>query len=256
MNMQQEQVIKLLQEKRLVKVISGIGNFDEDRVGQVVRSATVARAGAVDVAARQDLVRLARQTTDLPIFASSINPQDLAIAVEHGADVAEIGNFDALYNDGFYLTAEEVLRLTEKTLALLSEEALLSVTIPGYLTPDAQVRLAERLESMGVAMIQTEGASRVITMTREVQLLSPQEKTLLTLENTRTLCQAVCIPVITASGIHADNVQAAFQAGASAVGIGSAINRLHTEEDMVEALSAIIRQVALLGTSSSLELAS
>lgn len=253
---QQEQLIKLLQEKCLVKVISGINNFDLDQIAQVVRSATVAGAGAVDVTARHDVVRLARQLTDLPIFASSINPQELAIALENGADVAEIGNFDALYKDGFYLSAEEVLKLTEKTLALIPQNALVSVTIPGYLSVEAQVRLAEQLGSLGVTMLQTEGASRIINMTKEVQLLSATEKATQTLENTKALVKATSTPVMTASGIAANNILEAFQAGASAVGIGSAVNSLYTEEDMVETLMLMMTQVQLLKRANKLELAS
>ncbi len=256
MQKQQEQVIQLLKEKRLVKVISGINNFDLDRVGQVVRAATVAGAGAVDVAARHDVVRQTRQITDLPIFASSINLQDLAIAAANGADVAEIGNFDALYNDGFYLSAEEVLHLAEKTLALVSNDTLVSVTIPGYLSIEAQIRLAERLAFLGVHMLQTEGASKVITLTREVQLLESKEKAALTLENTQALCQAVSIPVMSASGIQVNNVQEAFKRGAAAVGIGSAVNRLHTEEDMVDVLMAIMSQVQELHQQKMVGLAS
>ncbi len=256
MTSKQSQVLQLLREKRLVKVISGISNFDSDHVAQVVRAASVAGVGAVDVAARHDIVQLASQTTDLPVFASSINPQDLAIAAANGADVAEIGNFDALYKDGFYLTADEVLRLTEKTQALLPQETLLSVTIPGYLSVDAQVRLAERLQAMGVTMLQTEGASRVVTVTRTVQLLPAEEKARLTLENTQALCAAVSLPVMTASGIHAGNVVEAFDAGAAAVGIGSVVNRLHAEEDMVDVLLGIMQQVQTRMAKQSVVLAS
>jgi len=245
MNKHHTRLKQLLTEKRLVKVISGINNFDPERVAQVVRSAAVAGAGAVDVAARHDIVLLARQITDLPVFASSINPQDLAVAVANGANVAEIGNFDALYNDGFYLTADEVIQLTRQTQALISKDALLSVTVPGYLSVEAQVRLAESLQEMGVSMLQTEGASRVITLTKEVQLLPPEDKARLTFENTCALCKAISVPVMTASGIHAGNVQEAFQSGASAVGIGSAVNRFHTEEEMVDALMLIMQQVAV-----------
>ncbi len=247
MNKQQEQVKQLLQQKRLVKVISGIDNFDLDKVAQTVRAAAVAGAGAVDVAARADVVRLARQSSDLPVFASSTNPQDLAIAAANGAHVAEIGNFDALYKDGFYLSAEEVLKLAEQTRALLSSDTLLSVTIPGYLSVEAQVRLAEQLQAIGADMIQTEGASRVITLTREVQILDAEEKARLTMENTAALCRTVSIPVMTASGINVDNIQEAFRLGAAAVGIGSSVNKLASEEDMVLVLSQMMHQVALLG---------
>jgi 2-keto-3-deoxy-6-phosphogluconate aldolase len=240
---QQEQLFQALQGRRLVKVIAGIDNFDLERVAQVVRAATAAGAGAVDVAARADIVELARQLTDLPIFASSVTPEDLATAIASGADVAEIGNFDALYKDGFYLSADDVVKLTEQTRNLLPKGTPLSVTIPGHLSMESQVRLAQHLESMGVTMLQTEGASRVITLTKEVQLLPAEEKARLTLENTEVLAACVSIPVMTASGVTVDNVLDGFKVGAAAVGVGSTVNRLTTEADMVEVLTAMMQQV-------------
>lgn len=240
---QLKQLQQALAEKRLVKVISGIDNFDLDRVGQVVRAATCAGAGAVDVAARPEVVGYVRQLTSLPVFASSVSPQALAEAVTHGADAVEIGNFDALYKEGFYLTAEEVIRLTEQTLSLLPPGTFRSVTVPGHLSVEAQVKLAQQLEKLGVHLLQTEGASRVVSVNREVQRMSAEEKARLTLENTRTLAASVNIPVMTASGIDAGNVVEAFDAGAAAVGIGSAVNRLAGEQKMVAALQIILAAV-------------
>ncbi len=116
------------------------------------------------------------------------------------------------------MTAEELLELTKKTQALLPKETPLSVTVPGYLSIDAQILLADELQSMGVTMIQTEGASKVISLTRTVQLLPAEEKAQLTLQNTQVLCRVVSIPVMTASGINLENIQDAFALGASAVG--------------------------------------
>jgi thiamine monophosphate synthase len=93
-------------------------------------------------------------------------------------------------------------------------------------------------------MLQTEGASRVVSLTKEVKLLGNSDKLRLTLENTRTLSQAVSIPVMTASGIDAANVQKAFLAGASAVGVGKAVNQFHREEDMIETLVELMTQVS------------
>ncbi len=45
------------------------------------------------------------------MFVSSVNPEELAMAAQHGADVLEIGNFDALYAEGKRISAEEVLEL-------------------------------------------------------------------------------------------------------------------------------------------------
>ncbi len=244
MNPQQQQLQTLLQAKRLVKVIAGIDNVDRERVQKVVDAATIADAGAVDVAARADIVSMVRQATKLPVFASSVNPKELLLAIQHGADVAELGNFDALYKQGFYLTAEEVLQLVRQTRTLLSDKAMLSVTIPGHLSLEAQVRLAQKLHAEGVTLFQTEGASRVVTTTRTVELLSPEDKVRLTFENTQALCRAVPCAVMTASGLHAGNVNQAFLMGASAVGIGSAVNQLESQTEMVTVLREIMNQVA------------
>lgn len=249
---QKQHILQQLSEKRFVKVISGINNFDLDNVLQVVQAAEAAQATAVDVAADEAIVKAVRQTTGLPVFASSTEPAKLAEAVVNGADVAEIGNFDALYEQGFYLTAEDVIRLTEETIALLPEGTLLSVTVPGYLSTEAQIQLAKQLEALGATMLQTEGTSRVLSMSRKVQLLSAEDKIRLTLENTKALSQAVRIPVMTASGIQVDNVQQAFLAGAAAVGVGSAVNRLSSEEAMVQVLLSLMAAVQALPAQPAL----
>ena len=237
-----------LQQRSLVKVIAGIDNTDLDRVSQVVQAATQTNAGSVDVAATETVVRLTRQLTDLPVFASSVTPEALAQAVENGADAVEIGNFDALYAQGFYLGAQDVIELTEKTLALLPTDTLLSVTIPGHLSLEAQISLAQKLEAMGVDMLQTEGASSVVTITREVQLLSTADKVALTLRNTHALSQAVSIPIITASGMSAETVSAALENGASAIGVGTAVNRLAQTSEMVTVLEEVMTAVTRFAT--------
>jgi len=244
MNQQQEQLLTLLRQKRLVKVIAGIDNLDESRVLQVVKAAELAGAGAMDVAAQPEIVKLAKANTELPVFASSIHAEELAQAIEAGADAAEIGNFDALYKNGFYMTAEELLALTKKTQALFPKGTPLSVTIPGYLSTDAQILLADELQSLGVTLIQTEGASKVISTTRSVQLLPAEEKAQLTLHNTQVLCRVVSIPVMTASGINLENIQEAFTMGAAAVGVGSAVNRLASQDEMVTMLRAMMQTVS------------
>ncbi len=86
-----------LEEKRAVKVIAGIDNFDIENIKKVVASAEKAHASAVDISAREDIVREIRSMTDMPIFVSSIVPSELVRAVELGADAIELGNFDVLY---------------------------------------------------------------------------------------------------------------------------------------------------------------
>jgi hypothetical protein len=244
MTVTKEALLTTLRQQPFVKMIAGIDNVDLNRVSMVVKAATQAGCQAVDVAATSAVVQCARQLTTLPVFASSVEPQALADAILAGADVAEIGNFDALYKNGFYLTAEDVIRLTEETLALLPEGTPLSVTVPGHLTVETQVRLAQHLEQLGVALIQTEGASRVVSTTKTVEVLSAADRFALTLENTEAIAQAVNIPVMTASGITVENAAQPFSVGATAIGVGSSISTLAAEEAMTEALSALVTHVA------------
>lgn len=243
MNTRQQNVINLLKQNKLVKAIAGINNFDIESVKTIVNAATKANVAAIDIAADVNIVNAARELTHLPLFVSSVEPQALASGINAGADIAEIGNFDALYAQGLYLTAQDIINLTQETQRILPEGTPLSVTVPGHLSPEAQIALARQLEQLGVTMIQTEGASRVVALNRTVEVLEGEQKVALTLQNTQALVNAVNTPVLTASGLNADNVALAINAGAAGVGIGSAVNKLTNEADMVSVLSAIVNVV-------------
>ena len=111
-----------LAEHRAVKIISGIDNFDADRVRNVVIAAEQSGASAVDICADREIVSMVRNMTDMPIFVSSIKPQELAMAVALGADAIELGNFDALYKNGVSMSAHEVMDLVHETLRLINKE--------------------------------------------------------------------------------------------------------------------------------------
>jgi hypothetical protein len=53
--------------------------------------------------------------------------------------MVEIGNYDGFYGEGRVFSAEEVLRLTRETRALLGDRIPLSVTVPHTLALDQQV---------------------------------------------------------------------------------------------------------------------
>lgn len=92
---------KHLTEKRAVKVIAGIDNFDIENIKKVVMSAQESGASAVDICAKPEIISEIREMTDMPIFVSSIVPSELVKAVELGADAIELGNFDVLYKKVF-----------------------------------------------------------------------------------------------------------------------------------------------------------
>jgi hypothetical protein len=246
-----ERLKAALNERCAVKIIAGIANFDLANVLQVVRAAEAAGAHAVDVAARADIVKAAREATNAAIFASSVEPKALAEAVAAGADVAELGNFDALYDQGLFLSAEDVLKLAQETVALVQGKALVSITIPGHLNPDSQAQLAANLEAIGVDIIQTEGSARVLANTPTVKSLTQAEKEELTLRNTRVLAAATCLPIMTASGMNADNAALAFESGASAIGVGAYVNQANTEVEMTQRiLSVMANRVSVISQAS------
>lgn len=236
-----EQLKNVISQKRFVKVIAGIDNFDADRVRNIVLAAEKGGANAVDVSAREDIIRMVKETTTIPVFVSSIIPEELAMAVEAGADALEIGNFDALYKNGMRITAEKVLQITEKTMELAGKNIFLSVTVPGHLEINEQIELAQKLEEMGVDLIQTEGAATVET--QEVGTKGLIQKAHVSIANTIELVRNINIPVMTASGITSTTAPMAFASGASAIGIGSCVNKLNSTLEMTAAVMSVVSAV-------------
>ena len=141
-----------------LKIIAGLTNFDRQSVARTVKAAHLGGATFLDIAADAELVRLAKSLTDLPICVSAVAAEDFLEPVAAGADLIEIGNFDAFYAQGRRFEAPEVLELTRATRALLPEITL-SVTVPHILALDEQVHLAEALVDAGADLIQTEGGT-------------------------------------------------------------------------------------------------
>ena len=221
-----------LMEKRAVKIIAGIDNFDADRVKNVVLAADQAGASAVDICADREIISMVRELTNMPIFVSSIKPQDLAMSIAMGADAIELGNFDALYKNGISMTGSQVMDLVRETLSMINkEEVFFSVTIPGNIEISEQISMARELESMGIDLIQTEGHYSNTDIPNGVRGLI--ERAELTISNTIEISRNVEIPVMTATGINPTTASLAFAAGASAIGCGSCVNKLDSEISMI-----------------------
>ena len=231
-----------LSEKKAVKIIAGIDNFDINRVKNVVIAADRAGASAVDVCANEEIIAMAKETTSLPIFVSSIVPEDLAMAVKFGADAIEIGNFDALYKKGMRMSAMEILDIVQETLSLVKKSnVFVCVTIPGHIEVSEQISLAKELEKLNIDLIQTEGAATVEAQSQGARGLL--ETAQVSIANTIELARNVEIPVMTASGLTTTTVPMAFAAGASAVGVGSCVNKLSSEIEMIATATAIVESV-------------
>ena len=226
-----------LQEKRAVKVIAGIDNFDIENIRKVVSAAQQSGASAVDICADPDIIAMVRDLTDLPIFVSSVDPEELAHAVALGADAVELGNFDALYKKGISFSAEQVLNLAKRTKELV-EDTFFCVTIPGELEIAEQVELARELEAIGVDLIQTEGHFSNESPSNGVRGLL--ERAELTISNTIELSRNVELPIMTATGINPTTASLAFAAGASAIGCGSCVNKLDSEISMLAVSKSLV----------------
>ena len=235
---------KALEEKRAVKIIAGIDNFDAESVKKVVVSASNSGASAVDICADPDIISMVRDLTDLPIFVSSVDPEELAHALVLGADAVELGNFDALYKKGMTFTSAQVLSLAKRTKELIGD-AFFCVTIPGELEISEQIELARELEILGIDLIQTEGHFTKEEPSNGVRGLL--ERAELTISNTIELTRNIDLPVMTATGINPTTAPLAFAAGASAIGCGSCVNKLDSEISMM----AVCRSLAEIAEHSA-----
>ncbi len=228
-------------QSRVLKVISGLNNFDAKSVAATVKAADRGGATFVDIAADPDLVRLVRSLTNLPICVSAVEPNKFVSAIAAGADLIEIGNFDSFYASRRRFEAAEVLALTAETRSLLPHVTL-SVTVPHILTLDKQVQLAEDLVAAGADIIQTEGGTS--SKPHSAGTLGLIEKAAPTLAAAYEISRAVSVPVLCASGLSSVTVPLAIAAGAAGVGVGSAINQLGNEVAMVAAVRSLVESLA------------
>jgi hypothetical protein len=225
-----------------LKIISGLHNFDPERVAAVVRAAQQGGATFVDIAADPGLVAIAKANTTLPVCVSAVDPQLFVMAVAAGADLIEIGNFDSFYSQGRTFSAVEVLELTRQTRALLPQIAL-SVTVPHTLALDEQVQLAVDLVEAGADMIQTEGGTS--SQPTHPGVLGLIEKAAPTLAAAYEIARAVSVPVLCASGVSDVTAPMAIAAGASGIGVGSAVNQLNSEIAMIAVVRSLVEALAV-----------
>ncbi len=219
-----------LVERRLLKVIAGLANFDTASVERIARAGGRGGADVIDIACDPELVKLAAEVSGLPICVSAVDPELFPAAVTAGAAMVEIGNYDAFYPLGRVFDAEEVLAITRRTRELLPE-VVLSVTVPHVLPLDQQEQLAVDLVAAGADIIQTEGGTSAKPFS--AGSLGLIEKAAPTLAAAFSISRAVTVPVLCASGLSAVTVPMAIASGAAGVGVGSAVNKLNDELAMV-----------------------
>jgi thiamine monophosphate synthase len=231
------QLAQAFAQKKALKIISGLNNFDVAKVIAIAEAAEAGGATFIDIAAAPDLIAAVRQVTSLPICVSAVEPELLAAAVDSGADSVEIGNFDCFYAQGRRFEAAEVLELTQRTRSLLPNTTL-SVTVPHILPLDEQVALAEALVKAGADIIQTEGGTS--SQPIHAGILGLVEKAAPTLAAAHAISRAVNVPVLCASGLSDVTAPMAIAAGAAGVGVGSAINKLNDKLAMVAVVRSLV----------------
>ncbi len=234
-----EVLLASLRQRKCLKVIAGINNFDINKVSKMASVSEKAQATCIDIAADENIIQRVKAIVNRSaIVVSALLPSKLAMAQELGADVLELGNFDELYEKGIFYSAAEVYELAKEIIQIRKTQTLVSITVPGHLPVAEQVDLAQKLEDLGVDILQTEGSALVTA--RSAGALGQIEKVRLTLANTMEIAKSTNKAfVLTASGISPDTVKLALAAGAHGVGVGSYINKLDTDIGMLAAIKAL-----------------
>ena len=232
---------KSIQNRSLLKVISGLNNFNPESVFRISKAAGLGGADLLDVACEPELVELAVDVANIPICVSSVVPKLFPDAVKAGASIIEIGNFDSFYPSGRFFSADEVLSLAVQSRRLLPD-VVLSVTVPHVLPLDGQAQLALDLVEVGVDLIQTEGGTSSHPISPGT--LGLIEKASPTLSSTFAIANAFKdshnnVPLICASGLSEVTVPMAISVGAAGVGIGSAVNKLNNELAMIATVKGL-----------------
>lgn len=225
-----------LQNRTFVKVIAGIDNFDAAKVLPIVDAATAAGAHAVDIACDAELIRQVKARTHLAVFVSSTDPEKLIAAAQAGADVLELGNFDAMYREGITPTADQILNWTRQVKAAVGDSIPLCVTVCGRLPLAEQVDLAQMVQAAGADIIQAEGtvgAAPVMDTASAIASITSA------LANAAEIRRAVEMPLFVAGGITPANAAFAIAAGANGVGVGKAVSK----ETTAEGREAVVRGV-------------
>ncbi|KAF3793103.1 Uncharacterized protein EJ110_NYTH02530 [Nymphaea thermarum] len=245
--------------KGCVAIISGLQNFNKESVAAVVTAADKGGATHVDIACDPELVKLAQKLTSLPICVSSVEPEAFLAAVEVGADMVEIGNYDSFYETGMKFSPDQILELTREVRTLLPNITL-SVTVPHTLNlPDQvfaliflwPVKLAELLEMEGADIIQTEGGK--FSNPSQSGVLGLIEKATPTLASAYSISRAINIPVLCSSGLSSVTAPMALAAGAAGVGVGSAVNKLNDVVAMIAEVKSLANALRLERISVSEE---
>lgn len=248
----------IFKNKQAIKVISGINNLNVNEILEYIRACEISKASYIDIVANPDIVKFIKEKTNLPICVSSIDIISLYESVLAGADIIEIGNFDIFYKQGIMLSSEQIVTMSAQIRSLFPHIDI-CVTIPHTYTLNQQIKLALKLESIGINMIQTEGNTSKVIYSNLIKnnisqdyLLDSILESSSTLSSVYFLSNAVNIPIIASSGINSITGPIAIAYGASCIGIKSEINSLSDINYMSFRISEIFNSLylnTLIGSS-------
>lgn len=216
----------LLQKQHFLKVIAGIENFNASEIREVALAAN-GIADAIDLSADQASVEWVKANTDLTVFVSSLEPQTLIDSLEWGTDWVELGNFQPIYDRGALINPEMVMQWTHELVAGLQGRAGICVTIPGVLTLNEQVKLAQAVEAAGADLIQIENITGDLSHVAPIQA-------------------AVTVPVMVAGKLDHSNLAKALETGAKGYGIGQAVRQSNDMRGYIQDLQAVTQPASAL----------
>jgi thiamine monophosphate synthase len=237
-------------KKPFLKIIAGIENRDTDRVLNIVDAAVYCKVDALDICDDPEIIKVVKERllgSSTNLFVSSLQASKLKEAANLGADYLELGNYDHIYASGQRFSPESILSIAQELVT--SGHSNLSVTVPGYLSPNEQANLAQSLVEIGVPIIQTEGGA--ISQPTSAGAIGLIEKAKVTLANTielKNACPQACI--MAAGGLSAATVPLALASGAQGIGIGNAISKLSSQIEMVAAIRSVQEKMSTLTLQS------
>ena len=233
-----------LKKKKVIKIISGLSNFNLASIIKTIKAAEISGATYIDVASNPKLVKVLKSTTNLPICVSSIEPKDLYCCLLAGADILELGNYDVFYSKGISFSAFQIVNLVNE-IKSFSKDKLLCVTIPHNLLLQDKVYLAQTLYKAGVVMVQTEGsiAKNKSFSSHESLILQTTNSSSSALSTSYAISKYTDMPVIASSGINSVSAPIAISYGASGVGICSSLSNYNSIFQKVDYINQVISSI-------------
>lgn len=240
MKLSKEKLKKTLFQYKLVKIISGLSNFDINYIIRLVKAAEIGQADYVDISANSEIISLVKSFVKIPVCVSSINPIDLYRCTLSGADIVEIGNFDSLYIKGIVFSEDDIIKLAQETRLLLPN-SIICVTIPHMLLLDQQIQLASKLKMIGISIVQTEGLmTKLFHGLVDNYISNSINKASLALSSSYAISRSIDIPIISSSGINSISASISIAYQASGVGICSLLKKFNTVCEMSTCINQIV----------------